>query len=126
MNIRLSLDRARRCLHVLVAVLAVHAVQAGAQTPSDPTLNAQLLLAARQNDLPQVERVLSQGEAPNSRNRLGKTPLLMACEKGNLPLASRMLGAGVDDLCDNRGQTALDMARAGGHTAAAALLSAPP
>ena len=30
------------------------------------------------------------------------------------------------DLRDDRGQTALDMARSGGHAAAAALLSAPP
>ena len=54
-----------------------------AQTATNPNLNAQLLVAARNGDLKAVERTLAQGAAPNSRNRLGKTPLLMASEKGN-------------------------------------------
>ena len=52
----------------------------GAQAVSNPNLNAQLLVGARQGDLAQVERVLAAGAVPSSRNRLGKTALLLAAE----------------------------------------------
>ena len=54
---------------------------AAAQAPSNPNLNAQLLVAGRQGDLAQVSQALARGAAPNSRNRIGKTVLLMASEK---------------------------------------------
>jgi hypothetical protein len=62
---------------------------AGAQAPSNPTLNAQLLVGARQGDLAQVERVLAAGASPSSRNRLGKTALLLAAEKAISPSSRR-------------------------------------
>ena len=61
-----------------------------------PSLNAQLLVGARQGDLAQVERVLAAGAAPSSRNRLGKTALLLAAEKGNLAIVEAMLKSGAD------------------------------
>ena len=62
-----------------------------AQTTSNTIPNAQLLVAARHGDLKAVERAPAQGAAPNSRNRLGKSPLLLAAEKVNLELAELML-----------------------------------
>ena len=38
--------------------------------------------------------MLQEGAAPDSRNPLGKTVLLMACEKGNQAMADLMLQAG--------------------------------
>ena len=96
----------RKALSCLALVVATSAAQA--QAPSNPNLNAQLLVGARQNDMAQVERVLAQGAAPNSRNRLGKSALVLAAEKGNLPLANRMLEAGADvNLASLEGVTAL-------------------
>jgi len=68
----------RACGAVLLALALAAPFGAGAQAPSNPTLNAQLLVGARQGDLAQVERVLAAGAAPSSRNRLGKTALLLA------------------------------------------------
>ncbi len=67
----------RRALAAAVAWAWARA--AWPQAPSNPNLNAQLLVAARNNDLSSVQRALADGAAPNSRNRLGKTALLMAC-----------------------------------------------
>jgi uncharacterized protein len=83
--------------HVFCAALTVLTIEAAqAQAASNPAVNAQLLVAARQNDMAQLERMLAQGAAPNSRNRLGKTALLIAVEKGNLRMAARLLEAGGD------------------------------
>ena len=65
-----------------------------AQAASNPSLNAQLLVGARQGDLAQVERVLAAGASPSSRNRIGKTALLIAAEKGNLAIVEAMLRRG--------------------------------
>ena len=67
-----------------------------AQTATNPNINAQLLVAARQSDLSALERSLGRGAAPNSRNRLGRTALLMAAEKGHAGMAERLLAAGAD------------------------------
>ena len=48
---------------------------AAGQAASNTSLNAQLLVAARQSDLAAVAQALDRGAAPNSRNRLGKTVL---------------------------------------------------
>src|SRR6185503_18747588 len=66
------------------------------QAPTNPSLNAQLLVAARNGDMAAVERALSQGAAPNSRNRLGKSALVLACEQGNAALAATLQRAGAD------------------------------
>ena len=54
-------------------------VSAGAQ---DLSPNAQILVAARQGDLAAAKRLLEDGAAVNSRNRLGDTPLLIALKNG--------------------------------------------
>ena len=52
-----------------------------AQADSNLTVNAQLLVAARQADAESVKKSLDRGAAPNSRNRSGKTSLFLAIEK---------------------------------------------
>jgi ankyrin repeat protein len=83
------------CSGLLAFALAAP-FDAAAQTPSNPSLNAQLLVGARQGDLAQVERVLAAGASPASRNRLGKTALILAAEKGNLAIVEAVMKAGAD------------------------------
>jgi uncharacterized protein len=105
------------------AMLLGGALQARAQAPSNPAINAQLLVGARQNDITQVERMLSQGAAPNSRNRLGKTALLIATEKGQLAMATRLIAAGSDvNLASLERVTPLMAACYTGHVALVKLL----
>jgi ankyrin repeat protein len=91
---RTLLARASGWVLLGVAVLGLQA--ALAQAPSNPNLNAQLLVAARQGDLPAVKAALARGAEPSSRNGLGKTALVMALEKGQDELALTMLEAGTD------------------------------
>src|SRR5262245_21721379 len=113
--------RRRAWARAAVAVWAFSAVVgAWGQATSNPNLNAQQLVAARNNDLPSVQRALADGAAPDSRNRLGKTALRMACEKGQAPLAAAMLRAGADvNLASLEGVTPLMAASYGGHAAIA-------
>src|SRR6185295_16960580 len=90
-----SVDRHCSWRACILAALAV-SFAASAQAPSNPTLNAQLLVGARQGDLAQVQRVLDAGASPASRNRLGKTALLLAAEKGNLAIVEAVLQKGAD------------------------------
>ena len=65
---------------LLVLQLFVVAAPALAQSESNPSVNAQLLVAARNTDLEAVKKSLDRGAAPNSRNRLGKTSLYISIE----------------------------------------------
>ena len=69
-----------------------------AQATNDNTfmVNAQLLVAARQGDVEGVKKSLTQGALPNSRNRQGKTALMMAIEKNQTAIFQLMLDAGTD------------------------------
>ena len=66
----MSVARTGPCAAVLcsglLAIALTAPLGAAAQAPSNPSLNAQLLVGARQGDLAQVERVLAAGAAPAS------------------------------------------------------------
>ena len=68
---RTLLGRASGWVLLVLAVLPWQATLA--QAPSNPSLNAQLLVAARQGDLPAVKAALARGAEPSSRNGQGKT-----------------------------------------------------
>ncbi len=91
---RTLLGRASGWVLLVLAVLPWQATLA--QAPSNPSLNAQLLVAARQGDLPAVKAALARGAEPSSRNGQGKTALVMAAEKGQVDLALTMIEAGTD------------------------------
>ncbi len=50
----------------------------------DLSVNARLLLAARNADAAALDRELKAGAAANARNRLGETALLIALKKNDL------------------------------------------
>lgn len=69
---------------------------AWAQAESNPSVNAQLLVAARNTDADAVKQSLDRGAVPNSRNRLGKTPLYISIEKNRIDIAHMLIAAGAD------------------------------
>ena len=87
----------KQSLLIFLAWTSLTAGQSGlAQTANTPGFNAQLIVAARQADMEGIKKSLAQGAAPNSRNRLGKTPLYFAVEKNRLDIVQLMLDAGAD------------------------------
>ena len=88
--------------HILVSALALAAPallgipSAALAGEQDLSVNARLLLAARNADSAALARELKQGAAPNARNRLGETALLIALKKNELGMANTMLEAGTD------------------------------
>jgi hypothetical protein len=79
---------------VATAFLGPHARAIAAE--QDLSVNARLLLAARNADPAALARELGQGAAVNARNRLGETALLIALKKNELGMAKTMLEAGAD------------------------------
>jgi ankyrin repeat protein len=69
---------------------------AWAQAESNPSVNAQLLVAARNTDAAAVKQSLDRGAVPNSRNRLGKTSLYISIEKNRMDIAHMLIAAGAD------------------------------
>ena len=86
--------------NILIAFLFVCcaglAAPAWAQSESNPSVNAQLLVAARNTDIEAVKKSLDRGAIPNSRNRLGKTSLYIAIEKNCIDIAKMLIAAGAD------------------------------
>jgi ankyrin repeat protein len=82
-------------LAVLIGGLSLTS-QAWAQAESNPSVNAQLLVAARNTDADAVKKSLDRGAVPNSRNRLGKTSLYISIEKNRIDIAHMLIAAGAD------------------------------
>jgi len=82
-------------LAVLIVGLSLTS-PAWAQAESNPSVNAQLLVAARNTDAAAVKQSLDRGAVPNSRNRLGKTSLYIAIEKDRMDIAHMLIAAGAD------------------------------
>src|SRR6266508_3286853 len=81
---------------LLASIVAVAIAMPAHAAEDDLSVNARLLLAARNADAGGVDRALKSGAAANSRNRLGETALLIALKKNDLGLAKTMLDAGTD------------------------------
>ena len=94
-------------------MLLLAALPAGAiAQASEKTLNAQLLDFARQGDAERVKLLVNKGANPNSRNRVGKTPLHMFAAAGNAPVVEFLVGKGAKlDVRDGRGLTPLGIAK---------------
>jgi ankyrin repeat protein len=82
-------------LAVLIVGLSLTSL-AWAQAESNPSVNAQLLVAARNTDAEAVKKSLERGAVPNSRNRLGKTSLYISIEKNRMDIAHMLIAAGAD------------------------------
>ena len=90
------LPRLSHLLAFACLCLAGFATPAWAQTASNPSVNAQLLVAARNADAEGVKKSLDRGAMPNSRNRLGKTSLYLSIEKNRIDIGTMLIAAGAD------------------------------
>lgn len=78
----------------LVVVLCLYATAVAAQSPGDGT--TPLHLAALNDDLPAVQRLLKSGADARAATRLGVTPLQLAAVNGNAAIAAALIAAGAD------------------------------
>jgi ankyrin repeat protein len=80
---------------VLACGVAVLSVTASAGE-DDLSVNARLLVHARNGNVAGVERSLQEGANPDSRSRIGETALVIALKKNDLVIARAMILAGTD------------------------------
>jgi uncharacterized protein len=94
-----------------------------AADPVDASGSTPLLIAASNDDAPQVARLLKTGANPNVRNKLNTTPLLEAAFHSNAQTITALLEAGADpNAAGPDGQTALMLVARGTNVSAAKLL----
>ena len=112
----------RLIVSALVAALAIPGVAAAqaAKQPApraaaratidkvDPDGTTALHWAVRNNDLPEIDRLIRAGADVKAANRYGITPIYLACQNGSAAAVSRLLKAGVSaNATANYGETAL-------------------
>src|SRR5215468_8309617 len=107
---------------LLAAVLAAYAAVGAAQQRN---INFELLAAVRAGAETTVRALLDQGASPDSRNRLGETPLNTAARDGNAALVKLLVERGADvNLANLARVTPLMSAAYGGHAEVARMLIA--
>src|SRR5512140_827239 len=104
---------------VLAALVAAPRQRAAAEERPGPwNRNADLLVAVRGGDPATAIALLDRGADPNSRNRLGDTPVNTAARAGDVPLVKALLAHGADPNRANlAGVTPLMSAAHRGHAA---------
>jgi ankyrin repeat protein len=89
-------------------------------------IDEELIVAAQENNLPEVRRLLSVGADVNAKDYYGATPLIRASLRGHVQVVKELLdhGADIDAKTHINGDTPLHFASGGGHLAVVkALLS---
>jgi ankyrin repeat protein len=90
-------------------------------------LDQDLIRAAKENNLPEVSRLLSVGADANATDNVGLTPLHWACYHGYLQIFKELLahGADIEATSIYYGRTPLHVAAVDGHLAVANELLSP-
>jgi ankyrin repeat protein len=89
-------------------------------------IDDELFEAAKENNLPEIRRLLSVGADVNAKNAYDETPLHWACVKGHVQVFKELLEHGADgDAKDNEESTPLHCACANGRVAAVNELLSP-
>src|SRR5215813_5986299 len=72
------------------------AASRSAATNADPSLNEELLNAAKRGDAAAVKSLLAKGADVNAKTRYNQTPLMFAAEKGHLEIVKVLIETGAD------------------------------
>jgi ankyrin repeat protein len=79
-------------------------------------IDAELIGATVDNNVPEIRRLLSVGADVNARNNYGETPLYWACIWGNVAVFKELVDHGADvNTKDRKGDTPLHWASKKGH-----------
>jgi ankyrin repeat protein len=91
------------------------------------SIDQELIVAARENNVPEVRRLLSVGADVNANDRRsGWTPLHWVCIKGHVQVAKELIGHGADpEATTHTGSTPLHFACGQGHLAVVIELLGP-
>jgi ankyrin repeat protein len=82
------------------------------------SIDRELIRAAKENNLPEVSRLLSVGADVNAKDYIGHTPLHWACRWGHVQVFQALLDHGADiEAMTNSGKTPLHWACINGHVA---------
>jgi len=102
---------------LLVAQCLVGGAVAQPVADDNLSVNARLLIAARNADPTGIDRALAAGANVNSRNRLGESALVILLKNNKVELAQKLLAAGADvNLAAVNGITPLMAAAFNGQT----------
>lgn len=83
--------------HVALAMFVVVAVSAcGGESRSQPSLDRELMAAARNGDAAAVRSLLDRGAPVDARDRNGATALVAAAYGNHLDIARQLVDAGAD------------------------------
>ena len=105
---------------MLVSAVAVMAL---CVTVAVAGVNEDLIAAAFNGDLPEVQRLLAKGAEVNAKDKEGKTALMMASWNGHVEVVRVLLAKRADvNAKRNDGTTALMLASYRGHRKVSALL----
>lgn len=77
--------------------------------------NQQLMQAVYAKDLEKIKTLLEEGADPNTRDGLGFTTLMIACEHNHLEISKLLLDAKANPNLENVGDTALMIAASSGN-----------
>ena len=77
---------------VIFFIVCVSLIPAAFADVNTPNANAQLLQAAKDSNLPAVQKSLASGADINARNDNGATALILAAEKGYTEIVSKISG----------------------------------
>ncbi len=92
------MPKTRIVLLALLLALLLMPLYALGQTANSalPTLNEELIAAARKSNVEAVKTLLAKGADVNAKTEYGATPLFFACDRGNAEIVKLLLAAGAD------------------------------
>lgn len=102
----------------ITTAISLAATSGFAEVQTAPSFGSEIIDAADNGNISQVQDLLNSGSNPNDRGEFGTTPLMRAVYKNNINLVNVLLSSGANtDVKDIGGATAVMIAAREGHAA---------